>query len=442
MKSSSVPWSLQHSAVSDSLKRFISEKVAHAKAMAREDGKAIWPQLQALFAAAESGDLVTVRQIFDELRQPPAPHDRARRTDYCCHGSQWSTAHELWGALEQFDGCGEKYTVAFGQDVIASIPAGSIYFGGTDPGRFVVTALCPSHLNAVPFFTLTQNALVDKGYRQYLRSLYGDRILIPSDEDWTNIQAEYLEDARRRQKENKLLPGEVLEEVDGRLELRSHIVVMTLNAMLSKLLFDNNPTREFYVEESFPLDWMYPHLTPHGLILKINRRPLAELPDEAIQKDRDYWTRYCRPMIGDWLTPETPLTEVAAFVERVQLRHDLIGFDGDARFVQNDPPQRMFSKLRSAIGGVYAWRVMNGKGSAGTEQMRQEADFAFRQAWALCPRSPEAVFRYINLLVVERRLDDAILIAGTAGKLDTENPQLGFLAAELKRMQRVQAGNT
>jgi hypothetical protein len=435
MKSSSAPWALQHSAASDSLKRFIAEKVAHATAMAQANGKQMWPQFKSMFAAAERGDVLEMRRLFEEIRKPLPPGE-PRPTEYCSHGSQWSVALELYGALEQFDGCGEKYAVVFGQDVIASIPPGSIYLGGTDPGRFVITALCESHVRAVPFFTLTQNSLADRGYRQYLRGIYGDRMIIPREEDWTKVYAEYLEDAQRRRKENQLLPGEFLEDVDGKLEVRSsHVGVMVLNGLLSKLLFDRNPDREFFVEESFPMDWMFPHLVPHDLILRINRQPLAELSDEAIQRDHDCWTRYIQPMIGDWLTRDTPVAEVAAFIKRVHWQHDLTGFEGDARFVQNDAPQRLFSKLRSSIAGVYAWRVSNGKGSGGSDQMMRAADFAFRQAWALCPRSPEAVFRYINLLATHRRFDDACLLAETAARLDPDNPQLQYLLAELTRMK-------
>ncbi len=33
---------------------------------------------------------------------------------------------------------------------------------------------------------------------------------------------------------------------------------MSINALMTKVIFDRHPDREFYVEESFPLDWMYP----------------------------------------------------------------------------------------------------------------------------------------------------------------------------------------
>ena len=62
-------------------------------------------------------------------------------------------------------------------------------------GRWVVTALCKSHVNADPFFTLTQNALADSGYLHYLRSMYGTRIYIPTEEDSTNTFSDYMNDA-------------------------------------------------------------------------------------------------------------------------------------------------------------------------------------------------------------------------------------------------------
>ena len=69
---------------------------------------------------------------------------------------------------------------------------------------------------------------------------------------------------------------------NGRVQVSGQVAVMSINGLLAKVIFDKNPDREFYIEESFPLDWMYPHLEPHGLIMKINRQPLAELPDDIV----------------------------------------------------------------------------------------------------------------------------------------------------------------
>jgi hypothetical protein len=193
---------------------------------------------------------------------------------------------------------------------------------------------------------------------------------------------------------------------------------MAINGLLSKLMFEKNPEREFFVEESFPLNWMYPHLLPHGLILRINRQPLSELPDEILRRDREYWTHYLEPIVGNWLNVETTLPDIVAFVDKVYLQQDLSGFHGDPRYLQHEDPQRSFSKLRSSIGGLYAWRAQNTQCPDEKECMLKEADFAFRQALVLCPGSPEAVFRYINLLLGQKRLDDAILVAEAAVRLE------------------------
>ena len=74
------------------------------------------------------------------------------------------------------------------------------------------------------------------------------------------------------------------------MQISGQVAVMQINGLLTKIIFDRNSNREFYVEESFPLDWMYPYLEPHGLIMKINRQPLAELPGDIVNQDHDYWT--------------------------------------------------------------------------------------------------------------------------------------------------------
>ena len=261
--------------------------------------------------------------------------------------------------------------------------------------------------------------------------MYGTRIYVPTEEDSTNAFSEYLDDACRRLKENKLRPGEEIEEIDGKLNVSGQLAVMSINGLLAKIIFDKNPDREFYVEESFPLEWMYPHLAPHGLVMKINRQPLAELSDEVVRRDREYWTRYIQAMIGDWMHDDAPVSDVVAFIEKVHLRHDLSGFKGDPRFVLNDAAQKSFSKLRSAIGGIYAWRAFNAGSPAEKERMLAEADFAFRQAIALCPRSPEALFRYTSLVACQGRTEAALPLVETVLKLEPDNLALRDLFQQL-----------
>jgi hypothetical protein len=72
--------------------------------------------------------------------------------------------------------------------------------------------------------------------------------------------------------------------------------------------------------------------------------------------------------------------------------------------------------------------------------MNDAADFAFRQAFALCPYSPEMVFRSVNLLLSEGRAADALLIAETASKMppmqDSNGEQIQSLVTQLKQFQK------
>ena len=349
-------------------------------------------------------------------------------------------------AYDQVVNCDPKYTAILADGIIKSIPAGSIYFGGTDPGRGVPTAFCKSHADADPFFTLTQNALADGTYLEYLRAMYGGKIYTPTAEDSQRCFQEYMTDATRRMQEKKLKPGEDVRMVDGRVQVSGQVAVMSINGLLTKLIFDRNPDREFYVEESFPLEWMYPHLEPHGLILKLNRKPLAELPEETLDRDREYWRRLVAGMLGDWLDEKTPVSEVTAFVDRVYVRRDLAGFTGDPRFVENDYARKLFSKLRTSIGGLYAWRLnpqsateYRPKSKAEYQRLLNEADFAFRQAFALCPYSPEALFRYVQLLLQLNRMDDAVLITETFLKVDPQNQQARGLLDNLRSYKKQSA---
>jgi hypothetical protein len=434
---------LNNSEVAAQLKSFVAEKEVEADAAIKAGGQVMPADFKDFFAAAGKGDWLAVSNKFWDLGKRIGHLDETARPNFAyAHGTQWEAVKEVWGAFDAFNEGAEKYSIAFGSDTIDSIPPGGIYFGGTDPGRFIIPAMCKSQVNGDPFFTLTQNALADGSYLDYLRSMYGDKIYIPTPEDSQKCFQDYTEDVTRRQQNNQLKPGEdvQVDKNSGRVQVSGQVAVMEINGLLVKTIFDKNPNREFYIEESFPLDWMYPNLEPHGLIMKINRLPLTSLSDEIVQNDTDYWTKYVTPMIGGWLENDTTVKEVAAFAEKIYVKKDLSGFAGDPQFVQNEYSCKMFSKLRSSLGGFYAWRAQHAADAAEKKRMNDAADFAFRQSWALCPYSPEAVFRYVNLLLSEGRTADAVLIAETAAKMpqikgqDSER-QFSSLAKQLKQYE-------
>jgi thioredoxin-like negative regulator of GroEL len=291
---------------------------------------------------------------------------------------------------------------------------------------------------------LLLEAAYPKEIARSLGGVYPDReISTPTSSDWERCYSEYLADAGRRLQLNQLEPGEsVIPVGDNRIQISGQVSVMNINGLLTKVIFDQNPKNEFFVEESFPLKWMYRHLSPFGIIMKINRQPLRELTEEIVRKDHEFWTQYSERLIGNWITYDTSVKDIAAFVEKVYLRRDFAGFKGDRKFVRDDQGQKAFSKLRSSIAGVYAWRIKDpdNQDPVIKQRMIKEADFAFRQAFAFCPYSPEAAFHYVNLLLSLQRVDDALLIASTCQKLDPYSRQAIDVVKHLQEIKKQQDG--
>ena len=412
------------------LRTFSRLKEQQAQTLAAAAGEKILPEFQRFFDAAIKGDsqaVTTVTNIYESFKQRHPQYSKdGQHPDVSLRTSYWQTALEISLAYDFVVRCDPKYTQLAVDDLINSIPPGSIYFGGTDPGRGLPTAFCKSQPAADPFYTLTQNALADSTYLAYLQSTYGESaklprvkssLYLPTTEDAQKCFQDYYQDVTQRFHNHQLKPGEDVKETDGRVEVSGKTAVMSINALLAKIIFDKNPGHEFYVEESWALDWMYLYLEPHGLILKINREPLAELPEAIVQKDRDYWSRLVTGILGDWLHDDTPVQTVADFAKKTFARKDLADFTGDPHFVQNDYAAKSFSKWRASIAGVYAWRANHAANGPEKERMARAADFAFRQAFALCPYSLEVVDQYVDFLVAQNRIDDAITIATAAAKM-------------------------
>jgi hypothetical protein len=348
----------------------------------------------------------------------------------------WPPISESYGAYEQFHDWNNAWLHRFGSEIIKSIPPGSIYFGGTDPGRFIVSALCESQVKGKPFFVLTQNQLVDQAYLDYLRAMYGKKIYIPTASDSQKAFEEYTADADKRRKLGQLKPGEDVRMVNGKIQVSGVVAVMQINGLLAKKILEENPSCKFFVEESYPLDWMSAHLSPHGLVFQLNRQPLAGLSGAEVAENQDYWKKLSDEMLGGWLDDKTSLKDVCNFAEKYGDGRHLEGYPGDKSFAGNAEARKCFSKLRSAQAGLYAWRAQQSNDPDERERMNQAADIAFRQSYAICPCSPEAVYRYINLLLACSRVDDAILIAKTSVQLAPDDRQFKGLLNQLMQYER------
>jgi tetratricopeptide (TPR) repeat protein len=325
----------------------------------------------------------------------------------------------------------------------------AVLYGGTDPGRFVPTYMIfcesrvkPQHRFQSPnlpeskgrdfdrsdVYIITQNALADGTYMNYIRDHYDysrpnpedpktlekfspwqrsvfkwgwnalDRkndfpkapIRIPSPDDSARAFQQFVSEVQSGARPNR---GDIVIE-NGRVQVTGALAVMEINGILAKYIFDWNKTNHaFYVEESYVIQWMYPYLSPAGVIMKIEKDVLPtpqqnpKLWQDIVAKDKAYW---------DKLTKE---------------------FTAREEFRRNADAKKSFSKMRSAIAGLYLYRGMIA-----------EAEYAFRQSIELCPESPEGNFRLAELCMNQRRYADARQLIAAYLKIDEYNTSAkGFL---------------
>jgi tetratricopeptide (TPR) repeat protein len=332
----------------------------------------------------------------------------------------------------------------------------AVLYGGTDPGRFVPTYMIFCESRVAPkdrfhdktfdrsdVYIITQNALADNTYMSYIRDHYditrpdiknpktiadfpawrrgvfklGNRFLhrdrtypnepiyIPSPDDGNRAFQEYIRDVQT----GKIPASADIKIENGRVSVQGVGGVMAINGILARWIFDKNKDKHaFYVEESYVIPWMYPYLRPHGVIMKIEKEPLPppqadpKLWEGIVARDKAYW---------DKLTAD---------------------FTGRDEFRRNNDAKKSFSKMRSALAGLYTARGM-----------AAEAEYAFLQSLKLCPESPEANFRLADLYMRQHRYTDARVLIEHYRVLDPYNKgAIDFLSgirsteqADLRRLE-------
>jgi hypothetical protein len=346
-------------------------------------------------------------------------------------GPEWMPIAEAKGAMIQFHEWDPELLMFFGTNIISSIPTNSIYMADTDAGRFIVYVLSKSSREGVPFFTLSQHMLADGSYLEYLRGIFRDRIYVLSPQESSAAFSAYVKDVQARAQAGRLKPGENFTNLGGgRTSISGQAAVTQVNALLARTLFEKNPGFDFYVEVNMPLEWMYPHLLPHGLILKLNRQPLDSIDPALIEQDRVYWGEIVHKLTGLEIAQDTSLSQLSEFAAQVYLRKDYRQFKGNPRFATNAPAQQGFARLRFSIADIYAWRATNTTDHADQSQMYSAADLAFRQAFALCPTAIE-LSQYGELLLSQNRTNEFQLLLQTVRNIAPDGSAAAALSGLL-----------
>jgi hypothetical protein len=114
----------------------------------------------------------------------------------------------------------------YGEAVLGSLRPGMIYVGGTDSGRWIPTLLNETS-EGEHHVILTQNALADSNYVDYINFLYNDRLATLTKDDSGRAFADYVADAQKRlqhdqqspEEPKQIRPDEEVRSIDGRVQV-------------------------------------------------------------------------------------------------------------------------------------------------------------------------------------------------------------------------------
>ena len=381
--------------VAAKLSQFAKSRRATTRAMARQFKVQMPADVERFFDAAEAGRWDELKSLFASLKQrrQGSDGDEGLRT-------LWPAILETYGIAEVAHDWPAQKLLDYGEAVLGSLRPGMVYVGGTDSGRFIPTLLNETS-EGEHSIVLTQNALADAAYLQYLRFLYGHQLATLTGEDSQRVFQDYMTDAQSRfthdqdhpDEPNQLRPGEDVRLTDGRYQVSGQVAVMLINEKMLETLMNKNPGLSFALQESFPFKSTYEEAAPLGPIMELRAQdPATTFTADTAANVLDYWR-----------------------TTALQLP---IGSDTS----QDQEVLRAYAKLATAQAALLT-----------AHNFGAEAEETYRLAIDICPYSPEAVLPYVNLLVSQQRLAEAVPVVESAAKAAPDNQNLRDLLDTLKK---------
>jgi hypothetical protein len=286
----------------------------------------------------------------------------------------WPTVLDAYGVAEQAHLWPAQKLLDYGNSILDSLRPGMVYVGGTDEGRWVPTLLNETS-GGEEHIVITQNALADGRYLEFLNDLYGDRFAALTPDDQQRGFQQYTADAQKRWQHDQdfpdepkqLLSGENIKFVDGKIQASGQISVMGVNEQLLQLLMQKNPDLSFAMQESFPMRGFYGDATPLGPLMELGKADAdSTLSPERAAQSVEYWR-----------------TTVQSFMD-------------DPGANTSDYPIRSYAKNINSTANLLAARNFDA-----------EAEQAYRLSSELWPGNPEAAGGLATILARTGRSDQA-----------------------------------
>jgi len=291
--------------VGEKVKLFGQSRRAVAERIANRLNRELPTDIQEFFDAVEVGNWEEIRGRWKELATHTHQYEYSKgdRQDL---EPFWQSVLDAYGVAEQAHDWPAQKLLDYGNAILGSLKPGMVYVGGTDNGRWV-----PELLNETsddPHIMITQNALADGTYLDYLRELYGDRFNNLSSEDSQRGFQEYVADAQKRYEHDQqfpdepkqVLPGEDITMKDGKASVSGIVAVMSINEKLVEMLMEKNPDVSFAMQESRPMRGTYANAVPLGPLMELGAQDAQNnfTADKAAQS-LDYWRSQAQTLLAD-----------------------------------------------------------------------------------------------------------------------------------------------
>lgn len=291
--------------VADKVRQFGQKRRAMVERIAKRLNKELPPEIDAFFKAIDKGDWDEIDSRFKELaaHAHQYTYSKGDRPDLDAY---WPTVLDAFGVAEQAHNWPAQQLLDYGNAILGSLQPGMVYVGGTDNGRWVPELL--NETSGDPHIIVTQNALADGGYLDFVRELYGDQFNALSPEDLQSMFQQYTADAQKRLQHDldfpdepkQVLPGENLQMVDGHVQYSGQIAVMGINQMLLQALMAKNPDLSFAIQQSFPFQNTYGAALPLGPLMQLNAQSdQTPFTADVATQSVNYWSSMTQTLLAD-----------------------------------------------------------------------------------------------------------------------------------------------
>jgi hypothetical protein len=377
--------------VSGKVSEFARNRGRIVRAIGRRISKPVPPEIERFFAAVEAGKWEEIEGQWKSLAQQSGQYENSTN-----HREEldpfWPAVQDAYGVAEQAHLWPAQRLLDYGNAVLDSLRPGMVYVGGTDCGRWI-----PELLNETSggeqHIIVTQNALADSRYLDYVNTLYSDRMSILTPEDSQAAFQAYVSDAQKRLEHDQqfpdepkqVRPGEDIRMVDGKVQVGGQASVMAINEKLIQGMMAKNPDLSFAIQESFPLKGTYSEALPLGPLMELGAQSAqGGFTAERAAQSLQYWQTTTQQVLAD--------PEAAGSPEALKsYSHDVV-----------------------SSANLLAAHDFNG-----------EAEQAYRLAQQLCPYNPESVSGLADVLAgTGREMEARQLLQDFADKYPNQKKDL------------------